>query len=124
MIVEQYFEDYEVVYERRKFGRTITETDFVVHAGHSGDLFPHRPELQPERLHDSFLGAEAGREVQSGTGSGRGICPFSFREDPLGQARCAGDRPLQTLDLQQVDADAFHGSATLYIGAFLGTCTS
>ena len=41
MIVEQYFEDYEIGSERRTFGRTITETDFVVHAGHSGDFFPH-----------------------------------------------------------------------------------
>jgi acyl dehydratase len=41
MIVEQYFEDYEIGSERRTFGRTITETDFVVHAGHTGDFFPH-----------------------------------------------------------------------------------
>ena len=41
MIVEQYFEDYEVGSERTSFGRTITETDFVVHAGHTGDFFPH-----------------------------------------------------------------------------------
>src|SRR3546814_4904548 len=26
---------------RTSFGRTITETDFVVHAGHTGDFFPH-----------------------------------------------------------------------------------
>ncbi len=41
MIVEQYFEDYEVGFTRRTFGRTITETDVVVHAGHTGDFFPH-----------------------------------------------------------------------------------
>ena len=41
MIVEQYFEDYRVGDERASFGRTITETDFVVHAGHTGDFFPH-----------------------------------------------------------------------------------
>jgi acyl dehydratase len=41
MIVEQYFEDYVVGSERTSFGRTITETDFVVHAGHTGDFFPH-----------------------------------------------------------------------------------
>lgn len=41
MIVEQYFEDYEIGSSRESFGRTITETDFVVHAGHTGDFFPH-----------------------------------------------------------------------------------
>lgn len=41
MIVEQFFEDYEVGVSRTTFGRTITETDFVVHAGHTGDFFPH-----------------------------------------------------------------------------------
>jgi acyl dehydratase len=41
MIIEQYFEDYEIGSERKTFGRTITESDFVIHAGHSGDYFPH-----------------------------------------------------------------------------------
>lgn len=41
MIVEQYFEEYEIGFTRRSFGRTITETDIVVHAGHTGDFFPH-----------------------------------------------------------------------------------
>lgn len=41
MIVEQYFEDIEIGSERRSFGRTITEADFVIHAGHTGDYFPH-----------------------------------------------------------------------------------
>ncbi len=36
-----YYEDYEVGSQRVTHGRTITETDFVVHAGHSGDFFPH-----------------------------------------------------------------------------------
>ncbi|MDP2571405.1 MaoC/PaaZ C-terminal domain-containing protein [Vibrio penaeicida] len=37
----RYFEDYEVDEMRLTLGRTITETDFVVHAGHTGDFFPH-----------------------------------------------------------------------------------
>ena len=41
MIVEEFFEDYQVGYTRQTFGRTITETDIVVHAGHTGDFFPH-----------------------------------------------------------------------------------
>lgn len=36
-----YYEDYEIGQGRDTVGRTITETDFVVHAGHSGDFFPH-----------------------------------------------------------------------------------
>jgi monoamine oxidase len=38
---EIYFEDYELNSVRQTHGRTITETDFIVHAGHTGDFFPH-----------------------------------------------------------------------------------
>jgi len=37
----QHYEDYEIGAVRTTHGRTITETDFVIHAGHSGDFFPH-----------------------------------------------------------------------------------
>jgi acyl dehydratase len=37
----RYFEEYAIGEARDTTGRTITETDFVVHAGHSGDFFPH-----------------------------------------------------------------------------------
>jgi acyl dehydratase len=37
----KHFEDYEIGQSRTTTGRTITETDFVIHAGHSGDFFPH-----------------------------------------------------------------------------------
>ncbi len=40
-IQEAFYEDYEIGHFRETFGRTITETDFVVHAGHTGDFFPH-----------------------------------------------------------------------------------
>jgi acyl dehydratase len=46
MIVEHFFEDIEIGSERRSFGRTITETDFVVHAGHTGDFFPHHMDAE------------------------------------------------------------------------------
>jgi acyl dehydratase len=36
-----YYEDYQLGSVRMTHGRTITETDFVVHAGHTGDFFPH-----------------------------------------------------------------------------------
>ena len=36
-----FFEDYTIGNKRVTLGRTITETDFVVHAGHTGDFFPH-----------------------------------------------------------------------------------
>lgn len=41
MTKEQYFEDYEIGYVREGGSRTITETDFVIHAGHTGDFYPH-----------------------------------------------------------------------------------
>jgi acyl dehydratase len=36
-----FYEDYVLQSKRTTLGRTITETDFVVHAGHTGDFFPH-----------------------------------------------------------------------------------
>ena len=39
-----YFEDYEIGSQRVTYGRTIT--DFVVHAGHTGDFFPHHMDAE------------------------------------------------------------------------------
>lgn len=36
-----YYEDFELNSVRYTNGRTITETDIVIHAGQSGDFFPH-----------------------------------------------------------------------------------
>jgi acyl dehydratase len=36
-----FYEDYELGSERVTTGRTITETDIVMHAGQTGDFFPH-----------------------------------------------------------------------------------
>lgn len=41
-----YFEDYEIGSTRLTSGRTITETDFIVHAGHTGDFFPHHMDAE------------------------------------------------------------------------------
>lgn len=46
MIVEQFFEDYEIGFTRRSLGRTITEADIVAHAGQTGDFFPHHMDAQ------------------------------------------------------------------------------
>ncbi len=42
----RHFEDYEIGASRLTSGRTITETDFVVHAGHTGDFFPHHMDAE------------------------------------------------------------------------------
>src|SRR5215472_7836919 len=42
----RYFEEFEVGETRETFGRTITETDFVIHAGHTGDFFPHHMDAE------------------------------------------------------------------------------
>jgi acyl dehydratase len=39
--IDRWFEDYEIGEERVTVGRTITETDIVMHAGQTGDFFPH-----------------------------------------------------------------------------------
>ncbi len=46
MIIDTYFEDYEIGSSRETFGRTITETDIITHAGHSGDFFPHHVDVE------------------------------------------------------------------------------
>lgn len=61
MIVEQFYEDYVIGSSRRSFGRTITETDFVVHAGHTGDFFPHHMDVE------WCAGQEIGQRIAHGT---------------------------------------------------------
>jgi acyl dehydratase len=41
-----YFEDYRIGDVRETSGRTITETDFVIHAGHTGDFYPHHVDAE------------------------------------------------------------------------------
>jgi acyl dehydratase len=41
MFVKKYFDEFELGAKRTTKGRTVTETDIVFHAGHSGDFFPH-----------------------------------------------------------------------------------
>jgi acyl dehydratase len=38
---EVYFEDYDIGDRRETQGRTITEADIVLHAGQTGDFYPH-----------------------------------------------------------------------------------
>ena len=42
----QYFEEYEVGSVRETSGRTLTETDIVLHAGQSGDFYPHHMDAE------------------------------------------------------------------------------
>jgi len=43
---ERWFEDYEIGEKRVSTGRTITETDVVMHAGQTGDFFPHHMDAE------------------------------------------------------------------------------
>ena len=40
-IVSRHFEEYEIGETRTTLGRTITEADVVLHAGQTGDFYPH-----------------------------------------------------------------------------------
>jgi len=42
----KYFEDYEIGALRETGGRTITETDIVLHAGQTGDFYPHHMDAE------------------------------------------------------------------------------
>lgn len=57
----RHYEDYDVGEMRETMGRTITETDFVVHAGHTGDFFPHH-------MNAEFMKASSfGQRIAHGT---------------------------------------------------------
>ena len=43
---EMFFEDYTIGVQRETLGRTITETDVVVHAGQTGDFYPHHMDAE------------------------------------------------------------------------------
>ncbi len=61
MTKTEYYEDYVVGAQRQTSGRTITETDLVVHAGHSGDFFPHHVDAEFAR------GTPFGQRIAHGT---------------------------------------------------------
>lgn len=44
--VEAFFEDYAVGTARETMGRTVTEADIVLHAGQTGDFFPHHMDAE------------------------------------------------------------------------------
>lgn len=46
MFKAQFFEDYEIGATRETGGRTITETDIVLHAGQTGDFYPHHMDAE------------------------------------------------------------------------------
>lgn len=46
MFQSQFFEDYEPGATRETCGRTITEADIVLHAGQTGDFYPHHMDAE------------------------------------------------------------------------------
>ncbi|CAN5787062.1 MaoC/PaaZ C-terminal domain-containing protein [soil metagenome] len=61
MIQDVYFEDYHVGALRSTLGRTITESDIVIHAGQTGDFYPHHMDAE------WCKGQEFGQRVAHGT---------------------------------------------------------
>ena len=45
-IVEQFHEDYVIGSSRETVGRTMTEADIVLHAGQTGDFYPHHMDAE------------------------------------------------------------------------------
>ena len=45
-MIQQYFEDYQIGTKRVSTGRTITEADIVLHAGQTGDFYPHHMDAE------------------------------------------------------------------------------
>jgi acyl dehydratase len=44
--IDRYYEDFEIGERRESVGRTITEADIVLHAGQTGDFFPHHMDAE------------------------------------------------------------------------------
>ncbi len=42
----KFFEDYQIGEVRQTLGRTITEADIVIHAGQTGDFYPHHMDAE------------------------------------------------------------------------------
>jgi acyl dehydratase len=61
MTKTEYYEDYLVGSQRETAGRTITEADVVIHAGHSGDYFPHHVDAEFART------TQFGKRIAHGT---------------------------------------------------------
>ncbi len=45
-MIQQYWEDYVIGSSRVSSGRTITEADIVLHAGQTGDFYPHHMDAE------------------------------------------------------------------------------
>jgi len=46
MIIPRFFDDYIIDEQRASFGRTITESDIITHAGQTGDFYPHHMDAE------------------------------------------------------------------------------
>ena len=49
-----YYEDIELNRTRTTSGRTITEADIVIHAGHTGDFYPHHVDAEWTKTNTPF----------------------------------------------------------------------
>ena len=92
----RHFEEIEIGESRETYGRTITETDFVVHAGHTGDFFPHH--MDAEFMAKSEFGGRndaSARKVQ-GPGINRGAGNFFIDKPEETNVRIKGRRVVIT----------------------------
>ncbi|MGX9522688.1 MaoC family dehydratase [Vibrio mediterranei] len=46
MFIDKFYEDFEIGESRETTGRTITEADIVLHAGQTGDFYPHHMDAE------------------------------------------------------------------------------
>jgi len=44
--ITKWYEDYQIGESRQTLGRTITESDIVIHAGQTGDFYPHHMDAE------------------------------------------------------------------------------
>src|SRR5689334_882183 len=98
-------------------GGTSRESHAGRLAGEHLDLAQAESAAEAEGLDHGLLGREAGREVTGGPGPGGRVLALALGEEPLGQARVPCQGTFQTIDLEQVDADAGHRRAGYFTPA-------
>ncbi len=97
------YEDIEIGFSRNTVGRTITEADFVLHAGQTGDFFPHHMDAEWMKTQS------AGQRIAHGTlilSIAVGMTAFEINPEALsyGYDRIRFIRPVFIGDTIQVSA--------------------
>ncbi len=94
MSERRFFDDYTIGDVRETGGRTITETDIVLHAGQSGDFYPHHMDAEfakstpfGQRIAHGTLIFTVAIGLTATEAMWKGVCVVGTRTDQGGYGR-------------------------------------